>query len=279
MTDPATAMKLAQFMIARDEGQLENTGIWFEQAVTLARAYIALASPALSIDPIVRQAFYDKCSICGNFFDDGCNEPRPVNCPISKATDTSTHVDDVIALGKTLASPTPESSQVAPHHAGAREWLVIESSMKNAVFADDELRQRRGYIPRDVAEKLLGRDLGGSQWFTTEDSAKMRDHSEWQDIEPSARATPSTPGEDFSKLAAIRARHEAAEREPASIIALEKWLMRYGAAAHHDRATLLSLIAARAPVQKTYEFCPICGQKNDANAHCSMGGCPIGGDF
>jgi hypothetical protein len=65
-----------------------------------------------------------------------------------------------------------------------REWLVIESSMKNAVFADAELRDRKGYIPREAAEALLGRDLGGMVWFTKDESAAMRGHPEWSDTEP-----------------------------------------------------------------------------------------------
>ena len=65
-----------------------------------------------------------------------------------------------------------------------REWLVIESSMKNAVFAPPEA-QAKSYIPRDVAEELLGRDLAGTVWFTREDSDAMRAHPEWRDTAPS----------------------------------------------------------------------------------------------
>lgn len=65
-----------------------------------------------------------------------------------------------------------------------REWLVIESSGKNAVFASDEDRKPRGYIPRDVAEPLLGRDLGGMAWFTREESEQMRKHPDWRNEEP-----------------------------------------------------------------------------------------------
>ena len=65
-----------------------------------------------------------------------------------------------------------------------REWLIIESSMKNGVFASDEIRQRKGYIPRDVAERLLGRDLGTVTWFSKDESAAMRAHPEWRDSEP-----------------------------------------------------------------------------------------------
>jgi hypothetical protein len=64
-----------------------------------------------------------------------------------------------------------------------REWLVIESTWNKAVFAPDPPIPP-GYIPRDAAEKLLGRDLGGMVWFTKEDSAKMRAHPEWRDTEP-----------------------------------------------------------------------------------------------
>jgi hypothetical protein len=65
-----------------------------------------------------------------------------------------------------------------------REWLVIESSYKNAVFAPDDSKEPRGYIPREAAEKLLGRDLGGMVWFTREESDKMRAHHEWSPTEP-----------------------------------------------------------------------------------------------
>ena len=65
-----------------------------------------------------------------------------------------------------------------------REWLVIESSMKNAVFVSDKVRLQKGYIPRDVAEQLLGRDLGGLVWFTREESQKMRGHPAWTETHP-----------------------------------------------------------------------------------------------
>jgi hypothetical protein len=35
-----------------------------------------------------------------------------------------------------------------------REWLVIEDSMRNSVFASDDTRNRKGYIPRDVGGVL-----------------------------------------------------------------------------------------------------------------------------
>jgi len=64
-----------------------------------------------------------------------------------------------------------------------REWLVIESSYKNCVFASDEIRKNPiwGYIPRDTAEKLLNRDLGGTRtiWFTRNEGELMRNHPEW----------------------------------------------------------------------------------------------------
>jgi hypothetical protein len=64
-----------------------------------------------------------------------------------------------------------------------REWLVIESSGKNSVYADDA-KTPLGYIPRDEAEKLLGRDLGSTVWFTRDESEKMRHHPEWCETEP-----------------------------------------------------------------------------------------------
>lgn len=65
-----------------------------------------------------------------------------------------------------------------------REWLVIESTYKNAVFASEDVKKPRGYIPRDVAETLLGKDLGGTVWFSEKESAALRAHPEWSDTEP-----------------------------------------------------------------------------------------------
>lgn len=63
-----------------------------------------------------------------------------------------------------------------------REWLVIEDSRKNCVFAP--AAESTGYIPRDEAERLLSRDLGGMVWFTREDGARLRAHPEWRDAPP-----------------------------------------------------------------------------------------------
>lgn len=62
-----------------------------------------------------------------------------------------------------------------------REWLVIESSSKNAVFAfENSFGSPNGYIPRDVAEVLLGRELGGIVWFSRRESALLRAHPEYR---------------------------------------------------------------------------------------------------
>lgn len=63
-----------------------------------------------------------------------------------------------------------------------REWLVIESSRKFAVFSADEDRTTpKGYIPRDVAEALLGRSISdGAEWFDARTCAAMRAHPEWR---------------------------------------------------------------------------------------------------
>lgn len=61
---------------------------------------------------------------------------------------------------------------------------MIDNSWKYGVFATDEQKKPRGYIPRDSAETLLGRDLGGTTWFTREERDKMRAHPEWRETEP-----------------------------------------------------------------------------------------------
>ena len=64
-----------------------------------------------------------------------------------------------------------------------REWLIIESSLKNAAFPPPDAN-RKGYIPRSVAEGLLGRSMDGTQWFSREESQLMRAHPEWRDTLP-----------------------------------------------------------------------------------------------
>lgn len=68
--------------------------------------------------------------------------------------------------------------------APGREWFVIESSRKNAVFAPEDAKTPRGYITRDAAEQLLRRDLSGNVWFTHEESDAMRSHPEWRNEAP-----------------------------------------------------------------------------------------------
>lgn len=66
-----------------------------------------------------------------------------------------------------------------------REWLVIESGMKNAVFVADEIRNQRAYIPRDVVEGLGIKIEGdGATWFTWKQVKMMRAHPEWRDTPP-----------------------------------------------------------------------------------------------
>lgn len=60
-----------------------------------------------------------------------------------------------------------------------REYLIIESSRKNGVFASDEDQKPLGYIPREAAEEICGRSMRGHQWFTAEESEKMRNHPDW----------------------------------------------------------------------------------------------------
>lgn len=69
----------------------------------------------------------------------------------------------------------------APKRKPRREWLVIESAYKHAAFFDPKALPPDGCIPRDVAEKLLGRVLGGDdcQWFSREESDLIRSHPEF----------------------------------------------------------------------------------------------------
>lgn len=65
-----------------------------------------------------------------------------------------------------------------------REWLVIEDSRKNSIFMGPEALRAPGYIPRDAAEALLGRDLDGMVWFTKAEGNAMRSHPCWRDEIP-----------------------------------------------------------------------------------------------
>jgi hypothetical protein len=91
--------------------------------------------------------------------------------------------------------------RILPPASPPREWLVIESSVKHAVFAPDEEQKRKGYIPRDVAERLLGRNLGDVVWFTREDSKKLREHREWRDTVPPGRDASPAPNVDAMERA------------------------------------------------------------------------------
>lgn len=62
-----------------------------------------------------------------------------------------------------------------------REWLVIEDSRKNGVFMPPESKLPKGYIPRDVAERVLGRSMEGTVWFTREESDLLRAQPEWDE--------------------------------------------------------------------------------------------------
>ena len=65
-----------------------------------------------------------------------------------------------------------------------REWLVIENSRAYGVFAPDNMKKIMGYIPRDVVEPLLGRNMEGTIWFTKDEGELMRKHPMWRDEEP-----------------------------------------------------------------------------------------------
>ncbi len=45
----------------------------------------------------------------------------------------------------------------APRRKSMREWLVIEDSRTNGVFMNAAQLRPKGFIPRDVAERVLGK--------------------------------------------------------------------------------------------------------------------------
>lgn len=83
-----------------------------------------------------------------------------------------------------------------------REWLVIKSS--DSAFAGEP----SGKFPRDVAEKLLGRDLGDPVLFTRDESMKMRAHPEfttdWGTMTPIPGGTVEHPPLTDTEIAALR---------------------------------------------------------------------------
>lgn len=103
---------------------------------------------------------------------------------------------DVLAHGRLSNVRLGTASTVIGGDGTMREWLVIESAFKNSVFAPESAKIPHGYIPRDTAERLLGRFLGGTTWFTREDSEKMRAHHEWRETEPDGASSSASPREE-----------------------------------------------------------------------------------
>ncbi len=65
--------------------------------------------------------------------------------------------------------------------ARLREWLVIESSRKNAPFSTAEDKVPRGYSPREAVEAILGRSIReGTEFFDIKTCEAMRAHPEWR---------------------------------------------------------------------------------------------------
>jgi hypothetical protein len=81
------------------------------------------------------------------------------------------------------------------------------------VFVDDEARNRKGYIPRDVVEGELGIKIGlpgWHTWFTSDECARMRAHPEWCDTEP-----PESAPSWFSVAGLAKALHSFRWLKPA----------------------------------------------------------------
>lgn len=54
-----------------------------------------------------------------------------------------------------------------------REWFVIENTRAYSVWASDDLPKIAGYIPREVAEEIVGHPITGDFWFTSEHDQKI----------------------------------------------------------------------------------------------------------
>lgn len=65
-----------------------------------------------------------------------------------------------------------------------------------------------------------------------------------------------------AELAEIRARHDAADNAPGD----EYWCEKYAAAAHQDRATLLSILDAREVTMSRQQLCDLIEASYDAGA-------------
>jgi hypothetical protein len=63
-----------------------------------------------------------------------------------------------------------------------REWLVVENSHAYSVFAPDGAKKIRGYIPRDAAEQITGRNIEGDYWFSKDEGDRMCAHPEWREL-------------------------------------------------------------------------------------------------
>ena len=90
----------------------------------------------------------------------------------------------VVALLERRKGGGKDMPETGTKAAGTREWLVVGSIGANSAFAPEAGRLPRGHIPRDVAEQLLGRDLGGAVRFTEADGAALRGHPDWREGPP-----------------------------------------------------------------------------------------------
>jgi hypothetical protein len=63
-----------------------------------------------------------------------------------------------------------------------REYWVIEDSRTGSVFGPGHGEVIKGYIPRTVGEKIIGRKTkkGECVWFTKEETEAMRQHPEFR---------------------------------------------------------------------------------------------------
>lgn len=63
-----------------------------------------------------------------------------------------------------------------------KEWWVIEDSRKRGVLSTEEQNKPKGYIPRDVGERIIGRKTKNGEciWFTQDQIRRIKLHPQYR---------------------------------------------------------------------------------------------------